>query len=133
MAEALIKGLINSKQTVPAEIIASDIQEIRRGALKKSFGIKTTSDNQECADFADTIVLAVKPQIMREALRNLKVRKDQLIISIAAGIPIAALQNYFEGNPVVRVMPNNPALVGAGSRRWLTAIKLPKKIRKRSG
>jgi pyrroline-5-carboxylate reductase len=114
MAEALIKGLINSKKTAPAEIIASDIQQTRRDFLKKNFGVKVTDDNRDCVEFADTLVLAVKPQFMRDAIRGLKVNPGQLVISIAAGIPLSTLQKYFEGNPVIRVMPNNPALVGAG-------------------
>ncbi|HTY12721.1 MAG TPA: pyrroline-5-carboxylate reductase [Candidatus Omnitrophota bacterium] len=114
MAEALISGLIGSKKARPSDITASDVQEIRRSQLKDIYKINTTGDNQAAADTASIIVLAVKPQVMGQAVKGLNVKSDKLIVSIAAGIPIPFLESVFPGNPVVRVMPNNPAMVKAG-------------------
>jgi len=118
MAEALIKGLIKSKKIKSSGIMVSDILAERREYLKNNYGVRVTGNNQESADFGDTIILSVKPHIMKEGIRNLKVSREKLIISIAAGIPISFLQNIFIENPIVRVMPNNPALIGEG----MTAI-----------
>lgn len=118
MAEALIKGLIKSKKVKPSGMMASDVLAERREYLKNNYGVRVTGNNQESADFGDTIILSVKPHIMKEGIRDLKVNRDKLIISIAAGIPISFLQNIFIENPIIRVMPNNPALVGKG----MTAI-----------
>ncbi len=114
MAEALIAGLIGSKKAKPSDITASDVQELRRSHLKDHYKIKTTADNQAASDASAIIVLAVKPQVIREAVKKLKLGRNKLIISIAAGIPISYLENMFPENPVIRVMPNNPAMVKAG-------------------
>jgi pyrroline-5-carboxylate reductase len=125
MAEALIKGLLKAKY--PADkILASDISAERRSYLAEAYEIKVTADNQEAADFGETIILAVKPQFLREAVKNLKVKTSRLIISIAAGITIGYLEEHFKENPVIRAMPNNPALVGAG----ITALASGSQIKK---
>jgi len=114
MAEALIRGIITARLVKPANIIASDIKTDRLGYLKTEFGVKTEDHNSTVATKADILILAVKPHNMAEALQSIKdaVKKDTLIISIAAGVKLAKIIDILGDMPVVRVMPNTPALVG---------------------
>lgn len=114
MAEAIISGLIHSKNTSNDNIIASDIDEARLSCLKKTYKIKTTSDNQKAIDSANTVVLSIKPQNFSEVLKELNFSKAKLIISIAAGITLEYLESKIGQKPIIRVMPNNPALVKKG-------------------
>lgn len=116
MGEAIISGIINSKLYSPREIIASDINEARLIKVKEELGITIAIDNNEVYQKAEIVVLAIKPQFVKEVLNNLKDKPQgsQLIISIAAGITISFLENNLGQVPIVRVMPNTPALVGAG-------------------
>ncbi|MEW5892631.1 MAG: pyrroline-5-carboxylate reductase [Pseudomonadota bacterium] len=114
MAAALIGGLI--KQGFAAGAIeVAEISPERCAWLKQQFGV---SASEHIADLraADVIVLAVKPQQMREVLRGLPTpRLTQLVLSIAAGIRAKDISRWLGGHPaVVRAMPNTPALVGAG-------------------
>ena len=116
MAEALIRGLLVNKVVQPQQIIATDVRSERRAALQHQFGIRTESDNAATAQHADIIVLAVKPQQMSAVLATLRPAPATLIISIAAGIPTARIERELTGSVrVIRVMPNTPALVGAGA------------------
>ncbi|MEK6606949.1 MAG: pyrroline-5-carboxylate reductase [Myxococcota bacterium] len=119
MGEALIKGLCESARVVEARrVIASDPRAAQTEALARRYGIRTTADNREVARESDVVVLAVKPQTMADALAGIAghLREGALVISIAAGVPIAAIEAKLgRGARVVRVMPNTPALVGAGA------------------
>jgi len=124
MAEALIAGIIKAKVVSPKAIAASDILPARLSYLKKTYKINTAAGNQKTADNADIVILAVKPQVLAEVGSQLRVKNSALIVSIAAGVGLGKLQNLFPNNPVVRVMPNNPALVGAG----ISAISAGEKV-----
>jgi pyrroline-5-carboxylate reductase len=118
MAEALIKGLLKAGVVAPERIIASDVREKRLEELHARYGIRATLKNREVAQGADVVVLAVKPQIMSTVLIELAgaARADALYISIAAGVTLNAMETLLgDGARVVRVMPNTPALVGAGA------------------
>jgi len=118
MASALIGGLI--KQGFAAErIVASDPLPAMLEKLQSVAPVRVTSDNAAAIENAEVIVLAVKPQVMRQVLlplaQTLQARKP-LIISIAAGIEIASIERWLGGNlPIVRCMPNTPALVQIGA------------------
>ncbi len=118
MAEAIIAGLLSNKKTTAARIKVSEIDAGRRRHLKKTYRLLSEVNNQKVIDQARLIILAVKPQSMPEALKGLKFSKSHLLISIAAGIPTRFFEKAFPGVPVIRAMPNNPALVGFG----ITAI-----------
>lgn len=110
MAEALIRGLLTAKLFRPDQIIAHDIRPERLEELRRTFGIRTGQP------VGDVIVGAVKPQQMSAALSALDMRRAPLFVSIAAGIPTSRIEREIGGTPrVVRVMPNTPALVGAGA------------------
>ena len=118
MAGSIIGGLV--KNGWPAAcIIASEPSEERLQQLSGEFGIQTTSDNHRAALEADIVVLAVKPQIMQVVIEPLEEsfqKSRPLIVSVAAGIPEASLNTWAGGNmPIVRCMPNTPALMQKGA------------------
>jgi pyrroline-5-carboxylate reductase len=118
MGEALIRGLLAGKTVTPSQIVATDVRPERLGELAKTFGIRTTDDNVKAVTDADIILLAVKPQQMSAVLAPLKsaATAHKLYISIAAGVTTARIEHELGGKArVVRVMPNTPALVGAGA------------------
>lgn len=118
MATALAQGLIAAGFTRPENIAASDVSETAREAFAKATGATTSQSNKEVVTRSTTVVLAVKPQVAQQVLRELQsvLTPDHLLVSIAAGTPIASLANWCGGRcRVVRVMPNTPCLVGAGA------------------
>lgn len=118
MAEALIGGIAGAGLVAPNMITATDIKPERLAYLKKKFGITVAADPAAAARAAHVIFLAVKPQQMEAALKTLApfVKKNCLLISIAAGITAKYVGSFMKsGTPVVRSMPNTPALLGAGA------------------
>jgi pyrroline-5-carboxylate reductase len=116
MAEALIKGLISSGSRQGSEVIVSDIREERLKELAGRYGVMTTSDNGQVVEQSDIVVLCVKPQNMDDVLESLRdsVTSDKLVVSIAAGVTISRITDVLGDIPVVRAMPNTPALIGQG-------------------
>jgi pyrroline-5-carboxylate reductase len=117
MAAALIGGLLH-RGMPPAQIAVADPHEERRRWLDAQFGVATFCDNAQAATQSDVILLAVKPQAMREVSLALAPRlaDSTLVISVAAGIPLAALERWFgRRRGIVRTMPNRPALSGYGA------------------
>jgi pyrroline-5-carboxylate reductase len=122
MGEALVKGLIASKAAAPSQILVSARRPERMRELVKLYGVRGAS-NAEVARDSDVLVLAVKPQILDAVLRGIAqdLARDRLVISVAAGVPIAAIERRLQPPMrIVRAMPNTPATVGAGA----TAIAL---------
>lgn len=117
MAEALIKGIIAAKMYAPENVFVSDIKAERLEFLTSRYGVAACKTNGEVAAKVDTLVLSVKPQTMNEALDSIKdaVGSKTLIISIAAGIKVAKIAGALGDVPIVRVMPNTPALIGEGA------------------
>lgn len=119
MARSLILGLLNDNSS-PLEIRVSDPDPNQLTAMRQHWPeIKISTSNDEVALGADIVVLAVKPQIMREVAQALTATCQTtrpLVVSVAAGIKIDALQQWLGGQlPIVRCMPNTPALVQAGA------------------
>jgi pyrroline-5-carboxylate reductase len=118
MAEALVKGLIARKVAKAGDVTVTDVRPERLEFFRREFGVIGEADNARGVQSADVCVLAVKPQVMNEALGSLRghLKKDALVLSIMAGKRTASIeQNLSSGVRVVRVMPNTPALVGAGA------------------
>lgn len=115
MAASLIGGL-RAKGLEAAQIRASDPGAETRSKVAAEHGIAVFADNAEAIKDAEVVVLAVKPQAMKavcEAIRpNLK--PNQLVVSIAAGITCASMNNWLGAQPIVRCMPNTPALLRQG-------------------
>ena len=118
MAQAIIKGLIN-KGYSPSNITATDPDQDKLQQLQADIGIQVTSDNHQACAQADTIVIAVKPQVMPEVMKDVAPAIDgarHLIISIAAGVMASSMENWLSKDcAIVRCMPNTPALVGKGA------------------
>ncbi|MCA9054733.1 MAG: pyrroline-5-carboxylate reductase, partial [Planctomycetaceae bacterium] len=117
MATALARGLVSAGFATPEQIIASDVSPKARDAFAAATSASVTDDNAAVVSQCRTIVLAVKPQVIAGLLQDLHTwAGEQLLISIAAGTPIATLARLTGGKcRVVRVMPNTPCLVGAGA------------------
>jgi len=117
MAEALIKGILSAQLYRPEQIYVSDIRADRLEYLARTYGIQPAPSNAELAEKADIVVLSVKPQNMPQALASLQNRltAEKLVISIAAGTTVATITAALGAVPVVRVMPNTPALIGQGA------------------
>ncbi len=117
MAEALIRGLIGTGAARPDEISASDRRLDRLDELHKLHGIRT-GDNMAVTKASDVVILSVKPQVMDKVLQEIApaITRDKLVISIAAGVPIEAIERRLHPPArIIRTMPNTPALVGAGA------------------
>ncbi|MFC6297001.1 pyrroline-5-carboxylate reductase [Pseudomonas sp. CCM 7893] len=115
MAASLIGGL-RAKGLEADRIRASDPGEDTRTRVSSEHGIEVFADNAEAIQGVDVIVLAVKPQAMKavcEALRP-SLKPHQLVVSIAAGITCASMKNWLGAQPIVRCMPNTPALLRQG-------------------
>ena len=115
MAASLIGGL-RAKGLDAGQIRASDPGAETRAKVNAEQGIDVFADNAEAIKDADVVVLAVKPQAMKavcEAIRP-SLKPNQLVVSIAAGITCASLNNWLGAQPIVRCMPNTPALLRQG-------------------
>ena len=115
MARSLVGGLIKSG-IAPTNIIVSDPDDSIRQALAEDFSVQTYTDNSSVAHVTDILVLAVKPQVMQCAVEGIAenlLQRQPLVVSIAAGIPIASIESWAGSSlPLIRVMPNTPALTG---------------------
>jgi pyrroline-5-carboxylate reductase len=118
IGRALIGGLLRQGMR-PEQITVGEPQGAAREALGRDFGVQAVEDNAAAASAADLIVLAVKPQYaggVLQGLRAMLVRNRPIVISVVAGLRSQALEHWCgPGVPVVRAMPNRPALVGAGA------------------
>ncbi|MBA3529926.1 MAG: pyrroline-5-carboxylate reductase, partial [Propionibacteriaceae bacterium] len=115
MGETVLSGLLRAGWSAE-EIIATDRRPERQVELRETYGIRMLS-NTEAAAEADTVILVVKPQDMRDLLAEIApvVRPGALIVSLAAGVDTASIESQLpNGTAVVRVMPNTPAQVDEG-------------------
>ncbi|HEX2736269.1 MAG TPA: pyrroline-5-carboxylate reductase [Polyangiaceae bacterium] len=118
MASALIAGLIDKGTVAREQIRASDVSSAQLQVLTNRFGIETTTDNAALVDWADCVILAVKPQTVAQALGPCatKFGQTKLLISVCAGVSIEGLaERVGKDTRIVRAMPNTPALIGEGA------------------
>ncbi len=114
MGEALISGLVLSESTSPENIICSDIREEPLQNMQEKYGIATTTSNVEVVKNSEIIIYATKPQILAAVLKETAevLDKSKLVISIAAGVPLAAIASGLKKElRLIRVMPNICAFV----------------------
>ena len=117
MAEAIIKGLLDSGVFSSEQLLIAEPSDSRKQHLHKIYKV-ATADIAKLAITCDTLIIAVKPQVMALVLNDLKpALKDSLLISIAAGIPLSSISKLLgkDTTPIVRVMPNMPALIQKGA------------------
>ncbi len=118
MASAIIGGMLESGFDA-GNIWVSAPDDGHLQSVREKFGVSVTTDNRHCAQQADMVILAVKPQVMRDVCADIApvVQNTRpLMVSIAAGLEAATLDEWLGGGmPLVRVMPNTPSLVGKGA------------------
>lgn len=116
MTQALVKGMVESKEIKPDHIYVSNRTEGKLLKLSEQFHVQTRSHNQEIISECDVVILAVKPQDFSAALEGLTghFSDHQIVISLAAGIPFDSLEKQIPSGRLVRLMPNTPSLIGRG-------------------
>ncbi len=129
MAEALIAGLLHANRLPPSQLMASDIDGARLTRLHQTYKIDMAGSNRDVAERADILVLAVEPQVLDDVLAAIatvvRVRDGTLIVSVAAGYPIARIARHLSGaTRIVRSMPNTPSLI----RESVTALAYDEKL-----
>jgi pyrroline-5-carboxylate reductase len=115
MGEALVSGLLGNGSARPEQIVCTDANPVKRDAIGAKYGVQTLADNIAAVRAADIVVYAVKPQILAKVLRETADDLDmsKLVISIAAGVPLAAIESCLGKKlRLIRVMPNICAFVG---------------------
>ena len=120
MAEAILSRLLVEGVFTANTVLVSEPRAERRDFLAQKYQVRVTEDNQAAVSAAQVLLLAIKPQIFSKVVADLTPNPDSTVVSILAGMTIAKLEEAFPQQPVIRVMPNTPATVGAG----MTAIAL---------
>jgi pyrroline-5-carboxylate reductase len=118
MGAGLARSLIRSGRLAPSDVILSDVREEPLRGLRDELEVPVTYDNAEVAACAETVVLAVKPQQLAHVLPQVgpSLSSEQLLVSIAAGVPTQAIRQHVPADvPVIRVMPNICCTVGKGA------------------
>ncbi|MBN1815827.1 MAG: pyrroline-5-carboxylate reductase [Sedimentisphaerales bacterium] len=117
MAEALIRGILKARIADSDNILISDIRPQQCKDLSEQYGVKTMPDTISLVGRTDILILSIKPQQMNTVLTEIArhLPSSTLVISIAAGITTSHIAKYLRSNPIIRVMPNTPALVGQGA------------------
>ncbi len=117
IGEALIRGLLGAGALPAESVLATARRPERAEYLARELKVRVTDDNCEAVRQSDLIVVAVKPQGMAGILQQIRphVTPDKLVISVAASVPTAFIENHLgEPVPVIRAMPNTPCLIGKG-------------------
>jgi pyrroline-5-carboxylate reductase len=117
MADALIKGVIKAGLCKPKYIFINDVRSERLEYMSRQYGVRAVVNSAALAEQVDILILSVKPQNMSDVLMAIepRVRSSTLIISIAAGVRIDEISAALGDKPIIRVMPNTPALIGEGA------------------
>ena len=114
MGEALVSGLISSKSALPEHVICSDVSKAKLETIAKQYKVCTTTSNSEAIQASEIVIYAVKPQILAPVLKETADDLDmtKVVISIAAGVPLAAIESSLNKElRLIRVMPNIAAFV----------------------
>ena len=116
MAEAIISGIVEAGIAAPSDISVGEPIETRRRHLEETYGVRVTADNLMAMEGASITVLAVKPQSLGHVFPDLKgkLTQDNTVLSIVAGANMQSLTSGLGHEPIIRVMPNTPAKIGAG-------------------
>jgi pyrroline-5-carboxylate reductase len=123
MTQALIKGILESKQIKNTQVYVSNRTPGKLVKLKELYpGLNARQYNEEIVDECDIVILAMKPQDLPAAISEIseKFREEQIVISLAAGITIDALEKIIPTGRLARMMPNTPSLIGRGVIGLLT-------------
>ncbi|PID85293.1 MAG: pyrroline-5-carboxylate reductase [Chloroflexi bacterium] len=126
MAEAMIRGLLDQKVVEAKQIIAADPWQARLKYLNERYGVAITVDNGKAAEDGQIVVFSFKPQNLERVTPSVRghLRRQDLLISIVAGVPIEKLANSVAHASVVRAMPNTPAQIGQGITVWTGTLDI---------
>jgi len=129
MAEAMIRGLLSQKLVKPEQIIASGPRAERGQDLARQHKIRVTTNNPEAAEEGQIVILSVKPQVLPEVMSEIRghLRRQDLVLSIIAGMPIRVIADGLAHAAVVRAMPNTPAQIGQGITVWTVTPEVSEK------
>jgi len=116
MAEAIVGGMLGATLCSPDRLWATDPVDVRRDRLKSAFGIRVGEDNRALTEWADLIILAVKPQVLPSVLKEIgTLLSGKLVVSIVAGVPIRVIAELApSARGIIRAMPNQPVFVREG-------------------
>ncbi|MEQ1724236.1 MAG: pyrroline-5-carboxylate reductase, partial [Pseudobdellovibrio sp.] len=116
MTQALVKGMVESKEIKADHILISNRTPGKLIKLSEQFQVQTRANNEEIISECDVVILAMKPQDFSTALEGLtsQFNENQIVVSLAAGIPFETLQKQIPAGRLVRLMPNTPSLIGRG-------------------
>lgn len=118
MGTAFAGGVISAGLFSPEDVIMADVDDAKLQAIASNLHVATTSDNSAAARETDVVLIAVKPPMVKDVLRDISavLTSRQLVISIAAGVKLETIESELPaGTPVVRAMPNTPCLIRAGA------------------
>jgi pyrroline-5-carboxylate reductase len=117
---AIARGVVRAGLVAKDQVMVSDVSGALRESIAGELGIKTDSNNRRVCEFADIVVLAIKPQILDHVVSEVAdIAAAKLVVSVAAGVPLARIEaGLAPGARVVRVMPNIPCVVGAGASSY---------------
>ncbi len=120
MAEAIMRGVIDAHVAEPGDVSIGEPRAERRDYMTQQFGVAAHQDNLEAAHDADLVVLSIKPQDLHVVFDQLgsRLSDNQAVVSIVAGAKMQTLADGMAHPPVIRVMPNTPAQIGAGMTMW---------------
>jgi len=93
IGSAIVRGIISAGLVTKDQVMASDVSDALRQSIAKDLGIEVTPDNGKVCDFADSVILAVKPQIVDSVLKEVaqQLGKAKLLVSVPAGVPLSRL------------------------------------------
>ncbi len=116
MAQALIRGMVESKAVKPENIIISNRTPGKLVKMAELFKVQTREHNEMIVEECEVIILATKPQDLPMALEGFanQISEKQIVISIAAGVNFESLQRQIPEGRLVRLMPNTPSIIGRG-------------------
>ena len=115
MGKSMVMGLLNSKSIKKEDIIVSTRSKESKEKIKEEIGIECTLDNLEVAKISDILFLAVKPNMYKDVIKEIKdyLKDNVIIVTIAAGIDLSQIEGWIGRElKIVKTMPNTPALVG---------------------
>ncbi|OGQ84210.1 MAG: pyrroline-5-carboxylate reductase [Deltaproteobacteria bacterium RIFCSPLOWO2_12_FULL_60_19] len=118
IGSAIARGMIRAGLADRDQLMVSDVSQALLKSIATELQVKVTSSNAKVCDFGDIVILAVKPQIIDAVLKEIAkpVGKGKLVVSVAAGVPLARIESHLaQGARVVRVMPNIACVVGAAA------------------
>ena len=133
MAEAMVAGTLNMHLCNASDILVSEPISDRRNYLEKNYGVAVFQDSLTAINepASNIIILAIKPKDISSVFETLQgnLKKNQIIVSIVAGIKTPTIMKGLKHKKIVRVMPNTPAQIGAGISVWTATEEVTKKDR----